>query len=179
MTTLAIPYLSHAELAKETVARNLSAARIGMKLSQDELAAEAGISRTTIVQLEGGEGDPRLSTLAAIAGALGITPVILLIGRDELTAIANASTSGEAERIRKHLSAEGIEDIQRLLRSGLSKNRSKAVAMGAGAATAAGFAAGAVAGSAIGTALLPGIGTIVGAMLGSWLARSETKEVEK
>lgn len=163
----------------ETVALNLSAARIGIGLSQDQLAEAAKVSRATIVQLEGGAGDPRLSTLAAIAAALGITPVLLLIGRDELNAIANMTNNGEAERIREHLSDEEQEEMRRLLRSGLPKNRGKAVNIGTNAATAAGLVvAGAVAGSAIGSALLPGIGTVIGAALGSWLSRSKSTEVD-
>ncbi|MHB1236853.1 MAG: helix-turn-helix domain-containing protein [Gallionella sp.] len=160
---------SFAENSLETIARNLSAARVGMALSQDQLAELAGVSRATIVQLEGGEGDPRLSTLVGIAGALSISPLFLLLGKSELKAIANVANSREAARIQEHLSEESLEDMERLLRSGLPKNRNKAVALGTGAATAAGFAAGAVAGSAIGSALLPGIGTIIGGVLGSWL----------
>lgn len=166
-----------AENSLETIARNLSAARVGMALSQDQLAELAGISRATIVQLEGGEGDPRLSTLVAIAGALGISPLFLFLGRNELKAIANVANSREATRMQEHLSEESLEDMERLLRSGLPKNRNKAVVLGTDAAAAAGFVAGALAGSAIGSALLPGVGTVIGAVLGSWLYRNKAEKI--
>lgn len=164
---------THIENALEIVARNLSVARIGMGMSQEQLAEAAKVSRATIIQLESGSGDPRLSTLAAIANALGISPVFFWIGHDELDAIANAPKSDVAQRIREHLSAEELEDMQRLLRSGIAKNRNKAVTMGTSAATSAGLTAGAIAGSAIGSALIPGIGTAIGAVLGTLLTRTE------
>jgi transcriptional regulator with XRE-family HTH domain len=148
-------------------------------MSQDQLAGAAGVSRATIIQIEAAEGDPRLSTLAGVSAALGVSPVFLLLGRDELDAIANAPGSSEAERVRENLSSDELETMRRLLRSGIAKNRTKAVAMGSNAATAAGLAAGALAGAAIGTALLPGLGTAIGAALSAWVAHkraSETKD---
>jgi transcriptional regulator with XRE-family HTH domain len=151
-----------------------------MELSQDQLAELSGVSRATIVQLESGSGDPRLSTLAAIAGALGISPMLLLLGSDELLAIANVAESAEAEKMREHLSKETLEDMQRLLRSGLQKNRSKAIAMGIAAAITngplTGLIRGLVPGIAIGSSLLPGVGTIIGAALGAALYKSLTKK---
>lgn len=159
------------EVSRETLAGSLSAARIATGLSQKELAASAGLSRATMVQLEGGEGDPRLSTLSAIAEALGVSPVFLLLRREDMKAIALASDSKEAKRVRKNITDAELETMRRLLRSGIAKNRAKALAMGAGAAAAAGLAAGAVTGAAIGSVLLPGVGTAIGAALGSLLSR--------
>jgi transcriptional regulator with XRE-family HTH domain len=163
------------EDVQDTLARNLSAARGALGLSQDQLAATAGVSRATVNQLEGGasaKGDPRLSTLVSLAAALGISPVFLLLGRDELDAIAEAPRSQEAKDVRAHLSAEELETMRRLLRSGLAKNRTTAVGMGVNAAATAGATAGAIAAAAIGTGLLPGIGTALGAALAvGWLAK--------
>lgn len=163
------------EDVQDTLARNLSAARGALGMSQEQLAAAAGVSRATINQLEGGasaKGDPRLSTMVHLAAALGISPVFLLLGRDELDAITEAPKSKEIKEIRSHLTAEELDTMRRLLRSGVTKNRTKAVEMGATAAASAGMTAGAIAAAAIGTALLPGIGTAIGAVLGrTWLAK--------
>jgi transcriptional regulator with XRE-family HTH domain len=154
--------------ALETVARNLSAARGAVEASQEELAEDAGVSRATVVQLEAAEGDPRLSTLARVAAALGVSPAFLLLGGDELAAIAGAATSAEAEKVRRLLPQERLEAMRRLLRSGVPKNATKAVAIGSEAVAGAGLARGALVGAAIGTVLLPGLGTQIGAALGAW-----------
>lgn len=168
------------EDVRDTLARNLSAARSALGASQDQLAAAAGVSRATINQLEGAEGDPRLSTLVGLSAALGISPVFLLLGRDELDAIAKAAGSKEAKEVQAHLTPEELETMRRLLQSGVAKNRAKAIAMGSTAAATAGVAAGALAAAAIGTALLPGIGTAIGAALAtSWLARKKAEEAKK
>jgi transcriptional regulator with XRE-family HTH domain len=159
----------------QTLARNLFAARTAMNMSQDQLAEAAGISRATVVQLESGEGDPRLSTLAALATALTVSPVFFLFGAAELNAIANMRAGGEAKLVRSHISKEEQDIMRHLLRSGLPKNRTRAVKMGASAAVAAGLTAGAIAGAAIGTAALPVIGTAIGAALGSLLAQTRNE----
>lgn len=172
----ATPLALRLDATRETLARNLSAARGVLGVSQELLAESAGVSRATIIQLEAAEGDPRLSTLAGIAVALGVSPVVLLLGRDELDAIVNAPSSSEAERVRENISPLELETMRRLLRSGIAKNRMKAVAMGASAATAAGFAAGSLAGAAIGTAILPGVGTAIGAALSAWLVHKRSSD---
>lgn len=73
------------------------------------------------------------------------------------------------EGVYARLTAEELEAMGRLLRSGVPKNRAKAVEMGATAAASAGMTAGAIATAAIGTALIPGIGTALGAVIGKWL----------
>lgn len=162
---------------RATLARNLSAARGALELSQDQLATVARVSRATINQLEGAEGDPRLTTLVSLAAALGVSPVFLLLGRDELDAIAKAPGSKEAKKVQAHLTPGELDTMRRLLRSGVAKNRSKAVAMGSNAATTAGMTAGAIAAAAIGTALLPGIGTAISAAIASvWLAKRMADE---
>jgi len=163
------------EEVQDTLARNISAARVVLGMSQEQLATSAGMSRATVNQLEGGstaKGDPRLSTVVQLAAALGISPVFLLLGRDELDAIAWAPDSQVVKDVRSHLTADELETMRRLLRSGVAKNRTRAVEMGATAAASAGMTAGAIAAAGIGTALLPGIGTAIGAVIGStWLAK--------
>jgi len=171
------------EDAQDILARNLSAARGALGMSQEQLAAAAGVSRATINQLEGGasaKGDPRLSTVVHLAAALGISPVFLLLGRDELDAITEARKSTEVNEVRSHLTAEQLETMRRLLRSGVAKNRTKAVEMGATAAASSGMSAGAIAAAAIGTALWSGFGTAIGAVIGSaWLAKKLDKEKDE
>jgi hypothetical protein len=72
--------------------------------------------------------------------------------------------------VQAHLSEEEQELMRRLLRSGLAKNRTKAIKIGIEAVLAAGIAADVVACAGIGTAVLPVIGTAIGAALGAiWL----------
>lgn len=162
------------EDVQDTLALNLSAARSALGMSQDQLAAAAGVSRATVNQLESGsttKGDPRLSTLVRLSSALGISPVLLLLGRNELDAIAEAPQRSEMDDVSSHLSADELETMRRLLRSGVAKNRSKAILMGTTAASTAGMSAGAIAAAAIGSGLLPGIGTAIGAAIAvGWLA---------
>ncbi len=63
------------------IAERLRAARAATGLSQEALAHAAGISRNHLQALErgvGGQANPRLSTLYALAGALGVKVVRLL-----------------------------------------------------------------------------------------------------
>ena len=160
---------------RDALARNLAAARSALDLSQDQLAAAAGVSRATVNQLEGGtsaKGDPRLSTIASLAAAIGISPMFLLLDRDDLDSIAEAPGSREVKDVGSQLTAQDLETMQRLLRSGLARNRAEAVQMGTSAAATAGVTAGALAAAAIGTALVPGVGTAVGAAIAAaWLSK--------
>lgn len=166
------------ESARDALARNLAAARSALEWSQEDLARAAGISRATVNQLEGGassRSDPRLSTVVGLATALGVSPMLLLLDREDLDAIAEIPRSREGEDVRLQLKTEQLETMQRLLRSGLAKNRAEAVAMGTTAAALAGIKAGALVAAAIGTAIMPGVGTTVGAAFAaSWLARKKT-----
>jgi transcriptional regulator with XRE-family HTH domain len=51
--------------------RNLTAARVSAGLTQQELAARAGIAATTLAQIEGGCSDPDLRLLGTLAYAVG------------------------------------------------------------------------------------------------------------
>lgn len=54
------------------VGRNVHALRTAARLSLADLAAAGGISKTTLHGLEQGDGNPTLSTLWALATALGV-----------------------------------------------------------------------------------------------------------
>lgn len=70
------------EMAEETtLAANVRALREASGLTQKELAAASGVGVTNIRQIEQGDvNDPRLSTLRAIAHALGVKPEALYEG---------------------------------------------------------------------------------------------------
>lgn len=61
-------------------ARNLRAAREKAGLSQEALAERAGMHRNAVALLEAGKRDPRVSTVAKLAKALGISASDLLTG---------------------------------------------------------------------------------------------------
>ncbi|MCH8535386.1 MAG: helix-turn-helix domain-containing protein [Flavobacteriaceae bacterium] len=153
------------------LAKNLVLARNATDLTQSNLAQIANISRATIAQIESGEGDPRLSTIIDIATSLGISPVLLLIGEDELNALINLVKEYEEENI----SDEDKEKMEFLLSTGIKKNKIKAAKIGI--AATAGLSS---VGAAIGSVLLPGIGTIVGASFGALVSKNfKGKDDEK
>ena len=61
------------------LARNLVALRHARGLTQDAVAKSAGVPRSTIANLESGEGNPSLTVLLKVAGALGV-PIDELLG---------------------------------------------------------------------------------------------------
>ncbi|HEY2054585.1 MAG TPA: helix-turn-helix transcriptional regulator [Solirubrobacterales bacterium] len=64
----------------ERFAANLRLLRDDADLSQEGLAFRAGMHRTQISLLEGGDRMPRVETLVKLAGGLGATPDDLLDG---------------------------------------------------------------------------------------------------
>ena len=88
--------------------------------------------------------------------------MFLLLGHEDLEALSNLRNAEGLPVESDELSEEDIETMRRLLRSGISRNRNKAIKMGIAAAST-------LAGAAIGSILLLGIGTAVGAVLGGLL----------
>lgn len=62
------------------LARNLAALRHARALTQDALAKAAGLPRSTIANLESGEGNPSLQVLTKVARTLGVPLDELLAG---------------------------------------------------------------------------------------------------
>ena len=62
----------------EIVSNNLKNTRLQRKLSQEALAARAGLSVSFISMLERGQRSPPLDTLERLAKALRVTPIQLL-----------------------------------------------------------------------------------------------------
>jgi DNA-binding XRE family transcriptional regulator len=54
--------------------------RKARKIRQDDLAAMIAVNRTTIIDVETGKGDPRLSTILKLAEAFGLR--LALVPRD-------------------------------------------------------------------------------------------------
>src|SRR5436309_13826747 len=61
------------------LARNLDSLRHARALTQEALARSAGVPRSTIANLESGEGNPSLAVLVKVASALGV-PIDELLG---------------------------------------------------------------------------------------------------
>jgi transcriptional regulator with XRE-family HTH domain len=84
------------------LARNLASLRHTRSLTQDGLAKSAGVPRSTIANLESGEGNPSLSVLVKVAGALGV-PI------DELLASPRAMVRRwPADEVARHSKGRGL-----------------------------------------------------------------------
>jgi transcriptional regulator with XRE-family HTH domain len=60
------------------IAANIKRLRLGMGVSQEELAHICGYHRTYVGMIERGERNISIATLEALAGALGVAPQRLL-----------------------------------------------------------------------------------------------------
>lgn len=89
----------------------IQALRKSRGLSQDEIAAKSGISRTIFQKIEGGTGNPTIETLAAISEVLD-APIASFLG-DETTPLPDLSA---AARILENLSSLDM-DFQRIVLS--------------------------------------------------------------
>ena len=72
-----LPVRTDTDQPVRALARRVRSLRIAAFLTQDGLARRAGLSRDTVARLEAGRislGRPRMSTLTALAAALGVEP---------------------------------------------------------------------------------------------------------
>jgi transcriptional regulator with XRE-family HTH domain len=145
------------------LARNLVVARLAAGLTQQALADAACVSRATIAQIEAGLSDPRLSTIVELAKAIGVSPVVLLIGEPELGALAELGPRGPELRARFHIPEHTLRGMAHWAGTGLVRDRTRAARMGAEVAQASGGSSQAKVGAAIGSAVRPGDGTVVAA----------------
>jgi len=84
------------------LARNLVSLRHTRSLTQDGLAKAAAVPRSTVANLESGEGNPSLSVLVKVAGALGV-PI------DELLASPRAMVRRwNAGEVAAHTKGRGV-----------------------------------------------------------------------
>lgn len=84
--------------AVQAVAANIRRIRRGRDLSLNQLAAESGIAKGTLAQLEAGRGNPTVTTLMALATHLGVT-LADLISDTRPTAI-HLTRSSEGSLVR-------------------------------------------------------------------------------
>jgi transcriptional regulator with XRE-family HTH domain len=62
------------------IGENLKRLRTLSALTQEELAAKAGITANSVARIERDEAEPRPTTLRKLAGALGVEPRVLIEG---------------------------------------------------------------------------------------------------
>ena len=79
------------------LARNLISLRQVRGLTQDTVAKSAGVPRSTIANLESGQGNPTLTVLLKVANSLGV-PVDELLGPGEGRADFNAKQQEDLKR---------------------------------------------------------------------------------
>jgi transcriptional regulator with XRE-family HTH domain len=65
---------------KVTFGENLARIRLGLQLTQMELSNRCGLDMAEISRLENGVRDPRLSTIARLAGGLDVSVEELVRG---------------------------------------------------------------------------------------------------
>lgn len=68
---------------RDALAREVRSRRAYLRMSQGELVAASGLSRSTITRIESGERDMSVPQLVAIAAALDIDPAALLTAAAE------------------------------------------------------------------------------------------------
>ncbi len=67
------------------IAERIRSARMGVGLSQEELAVRLGVHRSTLVRWEGGKGaTPTIANLHEMAEALQVSLELLAVGRDDV-----------------------------------------------------------------------------------------------
>jgi hypothetical protein len=118
-----------------------------------------------------------LSTVADLAEALGVPLTLLLVGLEDVKAIAAALKGTSPETTYEHLAAKvpshELERMLRLHRSGMLKDRARAARIGAAVARLLDGGPSAEVCSAIFSAILPGPGTVAGTLLGQTIPDSE------
>ncbi|MBR4247399.1 MAG: helix-turn-helix transcriptional regulator [Treponema sp.] len=104
---------------RETLSRNIKKYRKG-KFTQEQLAAEIGVSTQNINDIEGKRRWSRESTLVKIADALNIEVYRLFVD-DDLSDIETVEGNSESERIRAHIQSQLISDFRKTVNRMLDK----------------------------------------------------------
>jgi transcriptional regulator with XRE-family HTH domain len=151
-------------------AHNLLVARLARDWTQQALALNSDVSRATIAQLEAGTGDPKLSTIQQLAAALGVSPILLLLGKPELDALADLRSRPTDPAPTQ---AATISTMNHLVSSGFIRSRLEATHLGIALARHARLTNGqdpTAIGAAIGSFHLPGRGTLAAAHFANFLS---------
>ena len=91
---------------RKDLSKQIKNARIGKKLSQEQLAEACGVSRQTVARWERGDRVPSLSSLERIAQVLNIPLVELLSGTPE--GVVQESTACAVDEPQEDGSPEGV-----------------------------------------------------------------------
>jgi transcriptional regulator with XRE-family HTH domain len=93
-----------------TVGRNVRALRQQRRMTIDALAAAAGVSRGTVIQIETSRGNPSIATLVSVAAALRVGVASLVDGDSEPRIVVRRA----AEAARLWASATGSSAVFRI-----------------------------------------------------------------
>ncbi len=100
-----------------SIALNLRRLRAERGVSLSELARSAGVSKGTLSRLEAGSGNPRIETMANLAGALGVTIDDLVADEDSRVRVVRSTggtwVSGSAVgyRLMDRLLGRSVVDV--------------------------------------------------------------------
>jgi transcriptional regulator with XRE-family HTH domain len=106
-----------------SVASNVRALRMQADLTLADLAAAAGLGKSTLAQLESGKGNPSVETLWAIAAALQVPfariveearPSLRVVRAADVPAMHSAATPGWAGRLLTASHGRGTFDLYAL-----------------------------------------------------------------
>ena len=89
--------MDEADAAGVHLARNLAQLRHSRALTQEALARAAGLPRSTIANLESGEGNPSLAVLVKVSAALG-APVDELLSAPRVRPSSARATGSPSAR---------------------------------------------------------------------------------
>ena len=103
---------------RETLSRNIKKYRKG-KFTQEQLAAEIGVSAKNINDIEGKRRWPRESTLVKIADVLNIEVFQLFVSGDLNDIAIEENTKNE--RIRTHIQSQLVSDLRKTVNRMLDK----------------------------------------------------------
>jgi transcriptional regulator with XRE-family HTH domain len=160
------------ESTDAVLAKNLVIARAIAGITQTELADLSNISRATIAQIETGSSDPRLTTIVQLARAIGIPPILLLIGLEEAQALA--ALLDLTKTTPAPIDSRQVARMRQHVATGMLKDRLRAAKIGATTVESRSEKELARVSAAIFSAFVPGTGTQIGALLGELLAESNS-----
>ena len=81
---------------REALGTRLRRLRTAAGLTQQDLASQAGLSMSAVTQMElGKRSDPKLSTLRALAGVLGVSVVELIDDLEEVQPLSPEPRKGK------------------------------------------------------------------------------------